>query len=362
MRQAGAVFTETASTHQARRPVAELFQRPVVVAPMAGGVSTPGLVIAAGQAGALGFLAAGYKSAAAMRLEIDAVSAALATPKARAVAAFGVNVFVPGTPAADQAGLAAYLESLAGDLAGLGIGAGPAYWDDDDYPAKTADLVARPVPVVSFTFGCPAPGLVAALQRAGSSVWVTVTDAAEAGLAAAAGVDCLVAQGVEAGAHRGTFANDGTGSDLGALALLTAVREVSDLPLVAAGGFMTADLVAAGLAGGAVAVQSGTAFLRCQESGAHPLHKAALADQRFSRTEVTRAFSGRPARALANEFVAAHRDAPAAYPEINNATRPLRAAAGQAGDADRMSLYAGEGYRLATARPVADVLDSLSGN
>jgi nitronate monooxygenase len=327
---------------------------------MAGGASTPGLVTATGHAGALGFLAAGYKSAAAMRLEIDAVLAGLPVPESAAPAGFGVNVFMPGAPAADQAALAAYLDSLTGDLARLDVTAVRAHWDDDDYPAKTADLVARPVPVVSFTFGSPAADLVAALQRAGSSVWVTVTDAAEAELAAAAGVDCLIAQGAEAGAHRGTFTNAGTGSDLGALALLAAVREVTTLPLVAAGGFMTAEAVAAALSAGAIAVQCGTAFLRCPESGAHPVHKAALADPGFDRTEITRAFSGRPARGLLNQFMAAHRDAPAAYPEINNATRPLRAAAGAASDPHRMSLWAGTGYRQATERPVADVLRSLT--
>jgi nitronate monooxygenase len=117
--------------------------------------------------------------------------------------------------------------------------------------------------------------------------------------------------------------------------------------------------VAAALAAGAVAVQCGTAFLRCPESGAHPLYKAALADPGFTQTTVTRAFSGRPARGLVNRFMLDHPGAPSAYPEIHNATRPLRAAAAAAGDTGRMSLYAGEGFRAATDRPAAEVVEHL---
>ncbi len=307
---------------------------------MAGGVSTPGLVLAAAQAGALGFLAGGYKSAAGLRAQIDEVRAGTQLP-------FGVNVFVPGSPAADSGSLTAYLASLRADAARLGADLGEPAWEDDDFDAKVADLVERPVPVVSFTFGCPQAGVIEALRAAGSVVWVTVTDPDEAGLALTAGAGGLVVQGIEAGAHRGTFGNDSAAGALSTADLLAAVRADADVPLVAAGGIMTAQTVAAMLAAGAVAVQCGTAFLRSPESGASPWHKAALADPRFERTGLTRAFSGRPARGLVNAFMTEHADAPPAYPEINNATRSLRAAAASVGDVDRMSLWAGEGYRLA---------------
>jgi nitronate monooxygenase len=146
------------------------------------------------------------------------------------------------------------------------------------------------------------------------------------------------------------------------LDLISAVRALTSLPLVAAGGIMSADGVGAAIAAGAVAVQCGTAFLRCPESGANPAHKAALADPGFERTALTRAFSGRPARGLLNDFMRAHPDAPAAYPEINNATRPLRATAARAGDVHRMSLWAGEGYRQATDRSAAEVVAMLCGD
>ena len=332
-----------------RSGFAGLLRHPVVVAPMAGGPSTAELVIAAAREGALGFLAAGYKTPGTMAAEIAAVRAATSEP-------FGVNVFVPSAPYADTAALAGYLSSLgsAGDL-------GQATWDDDGFDGKVAALLAGPPPVVSFTFGCPSAGLVSALHDAGSLVVITVTSPGEAAMAAAAGADALCVQGFEAGAHRGTFANDDApGRDYALLPLIGEVAAVTQLPLVAAGGIMGPRQVRAVLAAGAVAAQCGTAFLRCQESGAHPSYKAALADPRYTATTLTRAFSGRPARGLVNQFIRDHADAPAAYPEINNATRPLRAAAAARGDTERMSLWAGQGYRSATEEPAGQIIERLA--
>jgi nitronate monooxygenase len=329
-------------------PILVLLRRRIVVAPMAGGPTTTDLVIAAGRAGALGFLAAGYKTAEAMAAEITAVRAASAEP-------FGVNVFVPGRPHADAGTLASYLASL-------GPGLGEARWDDDGFDDKVAALLADPPAVTSFTFGCPAAEVVRALKDAGSAVVVTVTSPDEALAAAEAGPDALCVQGYEAGAHRGTFVNDDApGRDRGLLSLIGEVAAVTSLPQIAAGGIMTAGQVRAVLAAGAVAAQCGTAFLRSQESGAYPVHKAALADPRYTATTVTRAFSGRPARGLVNEFIVEHPDAPPASPEINNATRPLRAAAAAGGDTGRMSLWAGQGYRLAAELPAAGIIARLRG-
>src|SRR5579863_6907068 len=331
------------------RSLTDLLPRPVVVAPMAGGPSTPGLVIAAARAGALGFLAAGYKTAEAMTAEIAAVRAATGEP-------FGVNVFVPGAPSAEPAELARYLDSLSADGT-----VGDASWDDDHFDAKIAALLAGPPPVVSFTFGCPPAEVVAALQRAGAAVIITVTSPDEAVAAASAAADAVCSQGFEAGAHRGTFGNDDApGRNLGLLSLIGAVAAVTGLPQIAAGGIMGPRQVNAVLAAGALAAQCGTAFLRCPESGAHPLHKAALADPRYAATTLTRAFSGRPARGLVNQFIRDHPDAPSAYPEINNATRPLRAAAAARGDQEGMSLYAGQGYRSAIEQPAGEIIERLS--
>ncbi len=318
---------------------------------MAGGPSTPELVIAAASAGAIGFLAAGYQTTAAMTAGIDAV-------RAGGAAVFGVNVFVPGIPA-DRAAVTGYVASLAAEAAEYGIMPGEPAWDDDGWEPKTAALLAAPPPVVSFTFGCPSEQLIAAFRSAGSLVWVTVTSPEEAAAAAGAGADALCVQGPEAGAHRGTFSNADRPADEPGLAdLIAAVRQVTALPLIAAGGICGRPAVAAALAAGASAVQCGTAFLRCPESGAHPAYQAALADPRFSQTAVTRAFTGQ-ARGLVNRFMLDHPAAPAAYPEVNNATRPLRAAAAAAGDTGRMSLWAGQGYRACTTRPAAEIVAAL---
>jgi nitronate monooxygenase len=335
----------------------DLSRFPLVVAPMAGGPSTPALVIAVADAGALGFLAGGYKTATDMASEIARVRSATS-------GAFGVNLFVPGQATREPLALSAYVALLSEEVAGVaGLDAkvGTPSWDDDAYGSKLEVLLADPPPIVSFTFGCPSIDAVKALQAAGALVAITVTTLEEAVLAEQAGADCLCVQGAEAGAHRGSFTNDpGRAADYPLAALLAQVRESSDLPLIAAGGLGGPDDVAAVLVAGATQAQLGTAFLRCTESGAHPLYKAALADPRFSSTAITRAFSGRRARSLVNDFVRGHEGAPAAYPEVNNATRPLRAAAQAAGDVQRMSLYAGEGFRAAEQGPAAEIIERLA--
>jgi nitronate monooxygenase len=335
--------------------IRELSRLPIWVAPMAGGPSTTGLVAAAAHAGGLGFLAGGYKKAAAVADEMAEVRAA-------GVSAFGVNLFVPGAPAADAAAVAAYIGSLNAEQTGAEAGA--PQWDDDDWEAKVSLLLGDPPPVVSFTFGCPPPGLISDFRRAGALVGITVTGPAEAAAAAAAGADCLIVQGKEAGAHSGVFTNTVLPEDRpglpGLLADVDGVPGAGDVALVAAGGLADAEAIGGALGAGATAAALGTAFLRCPESGAHPLHKQALADPAYTETTVTRAFSGRPARALVNRFVRDHPGAPAAYPEINNATRPIRAAAAAAGDPGRMSLYAGQGFRSAADRPAGEIIEQLA--
>ncbi len=255
---------------------------------------------------------------------------------------FGVNLFVPGAPAADPGAVTGYVASLAAEAAEFGVEPGEPAWDDDGWEPKIAALLAAPPLVVSFTFGCPPAPLIAEFRAAGSLVWVTVTSPAEAVAATAAGADSLCVQGPEAGAHRGTFTNaDRPAGEPGLADLIGAVRRVTGLPLIAAGGIVSRPAVSAALAAGARAVQCGTAFLRCPESGAHPAYKAALADPRFGPTAVTRAFSGRPARGLVNRFM---RDHPAA-----------------AGDIERMSLWAGQGYRDCTTSPAGQIVAALSG-
>lgn len=337
-----------------RDDVRSMLRRPIVVAPMGGGPTTAELVVAAARSGAFGFLAAAYKTVAAMQAEIDTVRSATTE-------AFGVNLFVPGQPTTQSTDTSTYLASLEGDATELGAALGDPRWDDDSWNVKIEALLGCPPPLVSFTFGCPQRPIIEAFHDVGALVAVTVTDLKEARLAESRGVDCLCLQGIEAGAHRGCFTNHGPiGFGLGVRDLVAQVSRVTELPLIAAGGIGRADDVAEVLQAGAVAAQCGTAFLRCPESGATPAHKDALVDPRFTTTAFTRSFSGRPARGLLNQFMSDHADAPPAYPEINNATRPLRAAAAAAGDADRMSLWAGTGFRQAAAHPVAQIIEQMS--
>lgn len=331
--------------------IVEELAEPVVQAPMAGGGSTPELVAAVSNAGGLGFLAAGYLTA-------DAVRTQLAKTRELTDRPFGLNVFVPETTTVDDAAVAGYAERLAAEAAKYGVPLGePTGGDDDDWADKLAVLAEVRVPVVSFTFGCPTAEVIAEVKRHGTEVLVTVTSAAEARQAVAVGADGLVVQGQEAGAHRGSFANEGI-DHTGLIPLLRKVSSVADVPLVATGGLSSGADVAAVLVAGASAAQLGTMFLPCPESGANPLHLAALAAGDTS-TEVTRAFTGRPARGLANRFLLAHSAAaPPAYPQVHQLTRDLR----RAGDPQAMSLWAGQAYEFARPLPAAALVRELAGD
>jgi nitronate monooxygenase len=320
---------------------------PIVLAPMAGGPTTPDLVAAVSEAGGFGFLAGGY-------LEASALAAAIAALRERSARPFGVNLFLPGERR--DAGVAEYRDRLVA----AGLQPGEPVWDDDGYPDKLALLLADPVPVVSFTFGCPEPDAVSRLHAVGTEVLATVTNPDEARQAAAAGVDGLVVQGMEAGAHRGVFADDPAdpagGQQYGLLALLRLVAAAVDMPLVATGGIVDGSGVAAALAAGAVAAQLGTAFLACPEAGTKPAHRAALDDPGRPATAITRAFTGRPARGIRNPFLDEHTAAaPAAYPQVHHMTRPIRAH----GDPATMNLWAGQAYPLVRPMPAAELVVTL---
>jgi nitronate monooxygenase len=325
---------------------------PIVGAPMAGGASTPDLAAAVSDAGGLGFLAGGYLSA-------EALDAQIAELRRLTDAPFGVNLFLPQRTEVDRAAVDAYVDSLRAEAETLGVET-VARWDDDACPDKLEVLLSHPVPIVSFTFGCPSPETVRRLQRAGSRVVVTITTPSEAKLAVAAGADALSAQGIEAGGHQGTFDDDvDPDTGWGLLALLAALRTEVAIPVIAAGGIMTGSDVAAVMIAGAVAAQLGTALLRCPESGASDVHKSALVDPTFTGTAITRAFSGRRARGLVNDFMRRHRQAPSAYPQINNATRAIRRGSVARGDPHGTNLWAGQGFRLAQDRPAAEVVAAV---
>lgn len=324
---------------------------------MAGGASGPPLVAAVSGAGGLGFLAAGYKTADGMYQEIKQVRGLTARP-------FGVNLFLPQPGLADPSAVEVYRHQLAGEAAWYETPLGDLDVDGDDgYEAKLAILLDDPVPVVSFTFGCPTRDTLDALAGVGTYTVVTVTTPEEAQAAQWAGADAVCAQGVEAGGHQSTHRDDpqADGSGIGLLSLVSQVRETVQIPVLAAGGLMRGAQIAAVLAAGADAAQLGTAFLVCPESGASPLHKQALTNPLFVRTALTRAFSGRPARGLVNRFMREHGPyAPAAYPQVHHLTAGLRRAAAKAGDAQGMALWAGQGHRMARELPAGRLVGLLA--
>ncbi|WP_433421751.1 nitronate monooxygenase [Microtetraspora malaysiensis] len=327
---------------------------PVVLSPMAGGSGTPELCAAVSEAGGLGFLAAGYKTAEAVAAEIERVRAATDRP-------FGVNLFVPGDPA-DPDVVEAYAAELAPEAERYGVELPDVPLDDDDdWDAKLDLLLRSPVPVVSFTFGCPDLNLVDRFHDVGTTVVVTVTDPGEAVAAVVAGADALSVQGPEAGGHRGSFVprKPYGRSEPGLLDLLAAVRAAVRTPLIAAGGIGDAAAALAAREAGAAAVQLGTAFLLTPESGASAVHRAALRDPRFTSMTVTTAFSGRPARGLTNRFILDHPDAPVGYPAVHHLTTPIRRAAVAQGDPGGVNLWAGTAWRLAEERPAADVVREI---
>lgn len=327
---------------------------PIVGAPMAGGPGTPALAAAVSNAGGLGFIPGGHRTA-------DQFAADIAAARAETTGPLGVNLFVPQPSVADWLQLEYYADELVEIAEHYQVEVGrPEYGDDDDWERKL-EVVADVRPeLVSFTFGVPAPDVIHRLGALGLLVMVTVTSAYEAGVAVAAGADSLVVQGPAAGGHRGTFAPDMEPADESLHQLLARIRSAHDVPLVAAGGLGTARDVTDVLNRGAVAAQVGTALLLADEAGTNPAHRTALKNPLFATTVVTRAFSGRYARGLENDFTRTLDDvAPLGYPEVNQMTLPIREAAAALEDPNGFPLWAGTAFQHAQTGPAADIIASL---
>jgi nitronate monooxygenase len=328
---------------------------PLIAAPMSG-PTNPAMVSAATRAGGLGMLAAGYKTAETIETEIKAV-------RTEGIP-FGVNVFVPNPLPVDPDRYHAYAAIIARDADQFGLTLPPDPIEDtDSFDDKMALLLDDPVPMVSFTFAIPPRRVIAALRQAGSVVVQTVTTAEEALQARDAGVDMLAVQAAVAGGHSGTFSPQQPLQPVPIVDLVEQIVAAAGLPVLAAGGLATPDAVAEVIRAGAAAAIVGTVLLRANESGASATHQAALTDPARTETVLTHAFTGRPARGLRNAFIDAHEaEAPFGYPAIHHLTSPLRKAAAAAGKPDYVHLWAGTGYRHATAEPAADILQRLAGH
>jgi nitronate monooxygenase len=327
---------------------------PVLAAPMAGGATTVSLVEAAARAGAMGFLAGGYKTADQLREQITEVR--------ESAVVFGVNLFVPNPFAVDPARYRRYVDALSPLAERYGVEVPREPVEDDDHWQPKLDLLLRdPVPVVSFTFGIPSRQVIDSLRARGSVIVQTVTNTAEARAATDAGVDMLAVQGCAAGAHSATLTPGRVPEPVLTAVLVAMIQDATRLPVIAAGGLATPADVAAAVHSGAHAVMVGTALLRTPESGASPIHQAALAESSRGETILTRSFTGRPARALPNRFTERYDQiAPPGYPAVHHLTSPIRKAAAAAGDPEAVHLWAGTGYQQATTDPTADVLRTLA--
>jgi nitronate monooxygenase len=317
---------------------------PVIGAPMAGGPSTPALAAAVSEAGGLGFLAAGYKSPESVATEVAAARSATTGP-------VGVNLFVVEPYEPDPAILDAYRRSIEPEAARLSTTLGEARWDDDHWQAKVDLMLDLHPDVVSFTFGCPSPEVLRRLATQGILSSVTVTSVVEAEAAVARGAASLCVQGHHAGGHRGTWDVEAEPDTTPLPTLVSAVASTVGLPVVAGGGVVDASSVETLMTNGAIAVQAGTAYLLADEAGTNATHREAMTNLRFTETALTRAYTGRWARGLANRFIADHADAPPGYPHLHHMTSSLRKAAVAAGDMDVAHLWAGTGH--ARVRPAA---------
>ena len=331
-------------------------EHPILLAPMAGAGGTPELAAAVSNAGGLGAWGGAYAKP-------EEIAGAIRRIRQLTHRPFNINLFAGGYETNRKVDPQPMLEIMAEAHARLGLPAPllppvPA----DPFDAQLEAVLEERPPVFSFTFGMPSAAQIAALKKRGISVTGTATTVQEARQLEQAGVDAIAAQGAEAGAHRGSFAAPFEDSMIPLAVLVREICASTALPVIASGGIMDGRDVAKAMALGAAAVQLGTAFLPCPESGAAPAYKRALLEAKTDTTVITRAFSGRPARGLTNAFiamVAGKEDSILPFRQQNDLTRPMRNAAGQQWIADFISLWAGQGVARSRAMPAADLVKTL---
>jgi nitronate monooxygenase len=334
-------------------------RHPVIQAPLAGGGDTPALVAAVCEAGALGFVGASYLT------PLQIVETARAV-RAKTTRPFGINLFapLPAPEAPFEPGLALKrLEPFYAELA-LPRPEVPTL-KADAFGEQLAAALESGASVFSFTFGVLPTVALEAIKARGMFVIGTATTVEEAVSLETAGVDAVVTQGSEAGGHRGTFAGSFEAGLVGTMALVPQVVDAVNVPVIASGGIMDGRGIAAALALGAHAVQMGTAFLTCHEAGIPDAYKEAILTAHEDETRLTRAFSGRPARGIVNRFMTEMEtggtgDHILPFPLQNTLTRPLRTAAAKQARSEYLSLWAGQGLRLARRQSASELIARLA--
>jgi nitronate monooxygenase len=328
---------------------------PLVQAPMAS-ISTAPLAAAVSGAGGLGSIGAATMTPPAVAAEIDQV-------RARTDRHFAVNFFVHQKPHGDEAAAARMRARLEPYRQAAGAGEFPPLDPPPPFgPAMLEVVLAKRPPVVSFHFGLPEPAAVAALRAAGIRLLASATNVAEARLLERDGVDAVIAQGFEAGGHRGTFGPPFWEGETGTMALVPQVVDAVSVPVIAAGGMADGRGIAAALMLGAAGVQMGTAFLGCPEAVIDPLYRRTLAEPRAARTRLTTLLSGRPARAIVTRFLdelAGEEGRALEFPLQRQLTAHLARAAAGRGDAELQAMWAGQAAPLVRPQPAAALVERL---
>jgi nitronate monooxygenase len=331
-------------------------EHPVIQAPMGGGPGTPALAAAVSNAGGLGSLAGAYLTPDQIRDEVKRTRELTTQP-------FNVNLFAGGYQREADRDAAPMLEILRPihELLHIAAPSLPSV-PPDPFDLQLAAILEMRPHVFSFTFGVPATEVLRTLRRERIVVLGTATTREEASILEEAGVDGIVAQGSEAGAHRGTFAGSFEEAMIPTLELVRQIAARSNVAVIASGGIMTGAEIAAALRAGASAVQLGTAFLSCPEAGTSPPYRRAILDAGRDDTVITRAFSGRPARGLRNRFteaMAAREELILPFPIQNSLTRIMRSASATLDTPDYLSLWVGTGVGRARAMPAAKLIATL---
>ena len=327
---------------------------PIIQAPMAG-VQGSELALAVTRAGGLGSLPAAMLTPAELRSELERLAKSGLGP-------FNINFFCHRQEAPDPAVQARWLQRLAPyyDEYGVRDAAGTAAPSRAPFNAEHAAMVAEFTPaVVSFHFGLPEPELLARVKASGAKVFASATTVAEARWLADHGADAVIAQGLEAGGHRGHFLSDDLALQQSTLTLLTQILAVTDLPVIAAGGIVDGKGITNALALGASAVQMGTAFLCCDEATTSALHRAVLHSPQGQQTALTNLFSGRPARGIVNRLMqelGPFSTLVPEFPHASGALAPLRAAAEKVGDSGFSPLWAGQNTSGCLELPAAALI------
>jgi nitronate monooxygenase len=330
---------------------------PIIQAPMAGGPGTPALAAAVSNAGGLGSLGGAYLTPNEIREEVQRTRQLTKRP-------LNVNLFAGGYSRQSDRDPAPMLEVLreVHELLELPPPTLPEV-PVDPFDEQVAAVLELHPEVFSFTFGVPAPATMQRLRDANIVILGTATTAEEGTMLAEAGVDGIVAQGAEAGAHRGTFG--GTTFEAAMVPTFTLVKQIAGrtgLPVVASGGIMTGSEIAAAMKAGACAVQLGTAFLACPEAGTSDVYRKAILKARGKDTVITRAFSGRAARGLCNHFaqiMIGREDLILPFPMQNSLTRAMRSASTTLGIPDYLSLWVGTGVARLREMPAAALIATL---